>query len=144
MADETTPGMDTKPKILVADDDPITRSLSSRTLEAEGWNVQTTATAESALAAIKPDINVILLDIYLPGLSGLEALPKIKQLSPATQVVVLSASEKAKDGASAIQAGAFDYLSKPVDKQILVDTVKRAFQMNASLSTNTFKVHSAG
>ncbi len=125
------------PKILIADDDSVTRSISSRILESEGWEVHTAATGETAINAIKPDINVVLLDIYLPGLSGIEVLPMIKQLSPATQVVILSGSEKPKDGAESIKAGAFDYLAKPVQKKDLLDTLGRALKMNQSLRPHT-------
>ncbi len=128
---------DQKHRILVADDDRITRALSTRILQSENWEVQTADTAESALAAIKPDIDVVLLDIYLPGLSGIEILPKIKQLSPSTQVVILSASDKPKDGAEAIKAGAFDFLSKPVEKQELLATLDRALRASQALRPST-------
>jgi len=109
-----------KPKILVADDDQITRALSTRILTQEGWDISTAETGEEALGAITPDIHVVLLDIYLPGLSGIEVLPKIKQLAP-------------RDGADAIKAGALDFLSKPVKKEELLETLDRALKTSRSL-----------
>jgi len=132
-SDQETAPESTKPKILVADDDQITRTLSTRILKEEGWDINTAETGEEALAAITPDIHVVLLDIYLPGLSGIEVLPKIKQLAPRSQVVVLSGSEKPKDGADAIKAGAFDFLSKPVKKEELLSTLDRALKSSRSL-----------
>jgi DNA-binding NtrC family response regulator len=111
----------------------VTCSLSSRVLEAEGWIVKTVATGEQALEQIRSDINVVLLDIYLPGIGGIKILPKIKQLSPSTQVVMLSGSDQVKDGANSIQRGAFDYLCKPVEKLEFIDTINRAFERNQSL-----------
>ncbi len=121
------------PKILIADDDPVTCGISSRILKIEGWDVSIAGTGEEAMAMITPDVHVMLLDIYLPGLSGLEVLPKIKQLSPKTQVVVLSGSDKPKDGAGAIKAGGFDFLSKPVKRDELVKVLNNALMASRAL-----------
>ena len=131
------------PMILIVDDDPVTCSLSSRVMEAEGWIVKTVATGEQALEQIRPDINVVLLDIYLPGIGGIKILPKIKQLSPSTQVVMLSGSDQVKDGANSIQGGAFDYLCKPVEKLELIDTINRAFERNQSLLPESKRINRA-
>jgi glycosyltransferase involved in cell wall biosynthesis/ActR/RegA family two-component response regulator len=120
-------------KVLVADDDATTRAISKHILERNGWEVQTAATGETALTKIKPDIDVVLLDIYLPGLSGIEILPKIKQLSPSTQVIVFSASDKPKDGAESMKAGAFDFISKPINEDDLIESLDRAAAMSQSL-----------
>ncbi len=121
------------PSIIVADDDTVTRALTKRILEAEGWRTTPAETAEQALELITPETDVVLLDIYLPGMSGLDVLPKIKQLAPKTQVVILSASEKAADGAQAIKAGGFDFLSKPVKKVNLLNTVNQALDASRAL-----------
>jgi len=121
------------PVVLIADDDEITRTISSRLMKAEGWEVETAESSEEALAAISPKFDAVLLDIYMPGLSGIEALPKIKLLAPHAQVVVLSGSDQVKDGADAIKAGAFDFLSKPVKKDELLETLGRAIDQSRSL-----------
>ena len=120
------------PTILIADDDDITRTLSSRILCDSGWQVVTAETAEEALENINQDIDVVLLDIYFPGLSGIDAIPEIKELSPRTNIVMLSGSDKPSDGAAAIKAGAFEFLSKPVKKSELIRTLNFAY--NASIS----------
>ncbi|WP_411847044.1 glycosyltransferase [Roseibacillus persicicus] len=122
-----------KAKILVADDDSTLRRLSTLMLGKEGWEIVAVDTAEAAMAAIGPEFDAVLLDIYLPGLSGIEVLPKLKAMAPFTQVVVLSGSDLAKDGADAIKAGAFDFLSKPIQKDELVETLGRAIQASRSL-----------
>lgn len=124
---------ESRPKILIADDDPVTCGISARIMKKEGWDVTVAGTGEEAMMMVTPDVHVMLLDIYLPGLSGLEVLPKIKQLSPKTQVVVLSASDKPKDGAGAIKAGGFDFLSKPITKEELVKTLDDALRASRAL-----------
>lgn len=124
---------ESKPKIIVADDDPITRQLTTRIMQKEGWIVTTAQTGEEAMACISPNVDVILLDIYLPGISGLKVIPKLKQLSPKTQIVVLSGSEKATDGAEAIKAGGFDFLSKPVHKEELIKVLNNALRASRAL-----------
>lgn len=126
-------GPKTTPIILIADDDPVTLAISARIMKKEGWDVKTAKTGEEAMGAISPEVHAVLLDIYLPGLSGLEVLPKIKQLSPQSQVVVLSGSDKPADGASAIKAGGFDFLSKPVKSEELVMTLNRALEASLAL-----------
>lgn len=122
-----------KRKVLVADDDSTLRRLSTLVLGEEGFEVVAVDTAEAAMAAINAEFDAVLLDIYLPGLSGIEALPKLKALAPYAQVVVLSGSDQAKDGANAIKAGAFDFLSKPIQRDELVETLGRAVQASRAL-----------
>ncbi len=122
-----------RPVILIADDDSVTRAISKRILEKAGWEVRTAETGEDAMGAVSPEVHVVLLDIYLPGLSGLEVLPKLKQLSPQSQVVVLSGSDKPTDGAAAIKAGGFDFLSKPVQADTLVTVINQAHQASLAL-----------
>ncbi len=121
------------PRILVADDDGVMRSLAETILKREGWDVVTVDTAESAMAAINDDFDAVLLDIYLPGISGIEVLPKLKVLAPHTQVIVLSGSDSPKDGSESIKAGAFDFLSKPLIASELVETMGRAIQLSQSI-----------
>ncbi|MFT6862637.1 MAG: glycosyltransferase involved in cell wall biosynthesis/ActR [Akkermansiaceae bacterium] len=126
-------GEKAKPKILVADDDSTLRRLSTLILGEEGFEIVTVDTAEAAMAAINADFDAVLLDIYLPGLSGIEALPKLKTLAPYAQVVILSGSEQVKDGADAIKAGAFDFLSKPIQRDELTETLGRAVKASRAL-----------
>ena len=114
------------PKVFVVDDDPVMRSLCAKIASDEGWDVVTTDSAEQAMVQLNDCYDVVLLDLYLPGVNGIDVLPKLKVLAPHTQVVVLSGSDRAKDGADSIKAGAFDYLSKPIDRGDLVETLNRA------------------
>ncbi|MDP0492051.1 MAG: glycosyltransferase [Verrucomicrobiota bacterium JB023] len=127
------PAKESKPKILLADDEDIVRRLGAMVLKKENYEVDVVDTGEAAMSAMGEDYDAVLLDIYMPGLSGLEVLPKLKKLAPHTQVVVLSGSERAKDGAEAIKAGAFDFLSKPIQRDELAETLERAVQASRSL-----------
>ncbi|MGJ8678046.1 MAG: glycosyltransferase [Akkermansiaceae bacterium] len=129
-------------RILVADDDSVMRSLSEMILKKEGWEVVTANTAESAMAIINDNFDAVLLDIYLPGLSGIEVLPKLKMLAPHTQVIILSGSEMPKDGADSIKAGAFDFLSKPLNREELTETMQRAITLSRSLRPTASHRHS--
>lgn len=125
------------PRILIADDDPVMRSLSEAILSKEGWEVITADTAEAAMTTINDHFDAVLLDIYLPGITGIEVLPKLKALAPHAQVIVLSASSTPKDGAESIKAGAFDFLSKPLVATELVETMQRAIHLSQSLRPTT-------
>src|SRR5580765_7829020 len=102
------------PRILIADDHPLTRDALSALLEQHGFAIVGTAPdAEAAIAEtgrLQPDI--VLLDLSMPGLGGLGALPSIRRAAPSCEVVVLTASGSDDDLLSAIRAGAAGYLLK--------------------------------
>lgn len=123
-------------KILIADDDRIVRSVCARLLETEGWEVSEAQSGEEALAKLSVNYDVVLLDLYMPGLSGIETLPKIKAIAPYTQVVVASGTDHPRDGAAAIKSGAFDFISKPIQKTELLETTARARQATLALRPN--------
>ncbi|HEX9781046.1 MAG TPA: response regulator [bacterium] len=107
--------------ILVIDDEQDFAKLLKLNLESAGeYRVLTAGGAEEGLAAIereRPDL--VLLDIMMPGLGGLEALPKIKALSPETPVAMVTAVWKEDEAKRAFRAGAYEYITKPVDLEHL-------------------------
>ncbi len=119
--------MNDHPTILAVDDDAQVLALLKRVLPPDGYVVQTAASGEQALAAAAarpPDL--ILLDIHLPGLDGLEVCQRLKA-NPATRhipVILLSASSGAQERVTGLQAGAVDYLTKPFRREELLARVK--------------------
>jgi two-component system, OmpR family, KDP operon response regulator KdpE len=118
-------------RILVVDDEPqILRSLRT-TLAAHGYDVQTAATGEAALAAVDgrlPDL--VVLDLVLPGVSGLEVCRRLRARS-SLPIVVLSARGDERDKVAALDLGADDYLTKPFGVNELLARIRAALRRAA-------------
>ena len=115
-------------RILVVDDEPqILRSLRT-TLASHGYDVQTAATGEEALAAVEgrlPDL--VVLDLVLPGLSGLEVCRRLRARS-SLPILVLSARGDERDKVAALDLGADDYLTKPFGVNELLARIRAALR----------------
>jgi len=114
--------------VLVVEDDPDLLMLITRFLEKEKYEVVTATNGEAglALASGRPKPNLIISDIMMPDMDGLEMVRRIKedpQTKP-TPVVFLTAKQTSKDVIAGIQAGARLYLTKPFKMQELIDKVK--------------------
>ena len=101
-------------RILIVDDHPLTREALSSLLGAHGFDVCGSASdgAQAILEAARLRPDVVLLDLSMPGLDGLSALPRLREAAPDTEVVVLTASGTEENLLSAIRAGAAGYLLK--------------------------------
>ncbi len=111
-------------RVLVVDDELFVGDLMQEYLTLSGYSVTTASNGKDALAAfseIKP--HVVVLDIRMPGMSGMEVLKTIKQNSPETGVVMLSAYGDPETIVEALGAGADHYLQKPVNLKHLVETL---------------------
>jgi DNA-binding NtrC family response regulator len=120
-----------KPRILLTEDDTVAGELFTEVLEAQGYDVDRVETGESALEHLKDSrYKVLLVDVQLPGRSGLEVTRTARQLYPDLPVVVMTAFGSMETAIEAIQDGAFDYASKPINiddlKQVLSRAVSRA------------------
>jgi DNA-binding NtrC family response regulator len=132
--------MSRKIRVLVVDDDAVLRKLVSDQIARMGFDSTPAASGEEALAAIaKSDFDVVLLDIRMPGLSGLDALREIRKLEDAPEVIMLTADTSLGTGIEAMRLGAYDYLTKPstLDEIEAVvrkaDEKRRLVRQNASL-----------
>jgi len=123
-------------RILLVDDHPLTRSALSGLLQQHGFDVVgEAADGESAVegaADLQPDL--ILLDLSMPGLDGLSALPRLREAAPACEVVVLTASGEETNLLAAIRAGAAGYLLKSEPPARIVDFLRGAANGEAALS----------
>jgi DNA-binding NarL/FixJ family response regulator len=123
-------------RILIVDDHPLTREALAGLLAQNGFDVVgQAASGEEAIAAVgalKPDL--ILLDLSMPDMDGLAALPRLREASPRTEVVVLTASEDESNLLGAIRGGAAGYLLKSEPPERIVAFLRGVAQGEAALS----------
>ncbi|HEU4770229.1 MAG TPA: response regulator [Pyrinomonadaceae bacterium] len=113
-------------EILVVDDDDIIRDTLCELLS-QDHACQTADTAEQALAKLEAQaFDLVLTDVSLPGLSGLDLLNRVVELYPGTPVIVVSGLSDQEQAQSLISRGAFDYLLKPFRLEVVEDSVRRA------------------
>ncbi|MBU1679324.1 MAG: response regulator, partial [Bacteroidetes bacterium] len=116
-------------KILIVDDDKDMRQLLSDILKSEGYEVRTAESGKKALKeieVIRPEI--VLLDIRLPDMNGIEVLKEIKKFDESIIVIMLSAYGDIQNAVDAMKLGAFDYFTKPfLNEEIILD-IKKALQ----------------
>ena len=113
-------------KILVVDDEKSIRDSLKLILEEEGYSVDTASDGEEALELInKENYDLVISDIKMPKLDGIELLNKISKLSPSTFFIIMTAYASVNTAIDALRQGAFDYLIKPVEFDDLLIRVKR-------------------
>jgi len=112
-------------KLLVVDDEPGVRTSIKGILEQEGYLVTTAASGEEALAAMERDVfDLILVDLKMPGMDGLEVMSEAKSRMPDTVVIILTAYGTLDSAIGALRQGAHDYLLKPCSVQEIVGSVE--------------------
>ena len=108
-------------KILYIDDDEGLRTLVKRGLGREGIEVVNAGSGEDGLMALAahPDIDVVALDLYMPGLSGIETLERIHAMENHPPVVVVTGAQDSRMAVAALKAGAFDYVVKDIQGEFI-------------------------
>jgi DNA-binding NtrC family response regulator len=118
-----------KIKILVVDDEAEIRSLLSAVLQNKGYEVVTAENGAVALEAVPRERPaVILMDLSMPRMNGMDALPEIKRLDAEVPVIICTAHADLATAVRAMKLGAYDYLTKPFDVELLVLTLERAVE----------------
>ncbi len=116
-------------RILVVDDEGAIRYSISKTLQRVGYQVSSAASGEEALLMLdEMPFDVVLTDIRMPGLSGVELLAKIKERAPDTVVILMTAYASLGTAVEALRLGAHDYLVKPVTNQDIRQSVARGLE----------------
>lgn len=116
-----------KGKLLIIDDEERLRGLLARILQLEGYEVFTAPTGKDGLKKLQQEpANVVLSDVKLPDINGIELTSQIKNTWPATEVIVLTAFGTINDGVKAIKLGAFDYITKGDDNEKIIPLVSKA------------------
>lgn len=114
----------TKKPVLVVDDDPKHLKLLGLKLANEGYRVITVQCGKDALETIKIERpGLVLLDMLMPDMNGFETLKKIKRLDPDIPVAMVTSVWDDDEGKRAFEAGAYEYITKPVDMDYLKQTV---------------------
>ena len=112
--------------LLVDDEEEFVSALSER-LMLRGIEVDSALNGEEALALMVEKLfEVVILDVMMPGLGGLEVLKQIKSTHPNTQVILLTGHGSTREGIEGMRLGAFDYLIKPVDIEEMLEKMREA------------------
>ncbi|MFZ1985524.1 MAG: response regulator, partial [Desulfatitalea sp.] len=113
--------------LLVDDEERFARNLA-KILDKRGYRVTTAFDGPQALDLLgkNPDIAVVLLDVRMPGMDGIETLRRIKQIDGDMEVIMLTGHASLEDGIEAVRAGAFDYLQKPYEVEDLLVKISSA------------------
>lgn len=100
--------------VLVVDDEPVLAEMVSMALRYEGWNIATAGDGSSAIAAARAERpDVVVLDVMLPDMSGLDVLHRLRQENPGLPVLLLTAKDAVEDRIAGLTAGGDDYVTKP-------------------------------
>jgi len=114
-------------RILVVDDEAPVREVLSEYFTSQGYTVHAASGGKDALAAIRRDRpDLVLLDVRMPGIDGVEVLRRIRELDDALAVIMVTANEDAALARETLQLGAFDYVGKPFDYVYLDRAVSAA------------------
>lgn len=114
--------------LLVDDEENFVKTLAER-LEIRGLKPEVVLSGEEAMDFMGQNVpDVIVLDLRMPGIDGMEVLRRVKKQKPEVQVIILTGHGTDKDQAEAARIGAFEYLKKPVDIDALIFSIKNAFQ----------------
>jgi DNA-binding NtrC family response regulator len=112
-------------RILVVDDDPKQREVLAGFLAGRGYRVSQAPDAETTLDRLDHEIaDLVLMDVRMPGMGGLEGLARIRERTPAVSVILLTAFADVRDAVEAMRHGAADYLEKPIDLHELAAVVE--------------------
>jgi diguanylate cyclase (GGDEF)-like protein len=124
---------DSRAHILIIDDEPAVRNVLHRLLS-ENYECRTADSAEEALSLLQTEkFNLVLNDIGLGGMSGLEMIPHVRAIAPDTVVVMISGEQTIESAIEALRVGAFDYITKPFDLQHVEAAVHRALDHHSLL-----------
>jgi two-component system response regulator HydG len=116
-----------KPKILVVDDDASHRRMLEAVLDAERYEVSQAEDGQGAIAAVEGKFyDLILMDLRMNQVGGIEALKRIKEISPGITIIIMTAYGSVTTAVEALKSGAYDYLTKPLDIEELRVQVKKA------------------
>jgi two-component system NtrC family response regulator len=126
-----------KTRILVIDDDASLRRVLEYNLQEEGYEVQTAASAEEGLYLFGQSLpNLVITDMKMSGMDGMMVLKSVKERSPDTLVIIITAFGTVDIAVEAMKAGAYDYITKPFNREALKLTVRKALQFSGLTEEN--------
>ena len=123
--------------VLVVDDEPSNVESLRKIFMREGMRVLTAESAKPALEAVrKHRVQVVLTDLMMPGINGVELLRATKEVSPDTEVVLMTAYGTVETAVQAMREGAYDFVEKPLKRMTIVKTVRKAAERQSLLAEN--------
>jgi len=121
--------MSNKGIIHVIDDEPVIHDVLAQLLTAEGYEVEISASGEEALEKFpSQSFDVILLDLLMPGMDGIEVLRRIKRMDPQAAVIIITAYGSVESAIAAMKIGALDYVQKPFKHDVLLLAIEKALE----------------
>ncbi len=124
-------------RVFVADDEPVQRQMLVEALEAQGYEARGFPDGASAFAALSAEgCDCLLTDHRMPGMTGLELAQKAREVDPELHVILITAYSSVQDAVAAMKAGAFDYLTKPVDLDHLFVLLEKSERMRRLVREN--------
>lgn len=126
-------------KVLVVDDEKNQREILKLIIEKEGYQVITSHSAEEALKIYKEqDFDAIITDLKLPKMDGIKLMEEILKISPDISIIIITGHGSIDSAVSAIKRGAFDYITKPIEKGQLLSILKKATERSSLLKERKF------
>ncbi len=114
-------------KVLLVDDEEQFIEVLAQRLETRGFSVNTAFSGADAIAFVEEhDVDVVILDVVMPGMDGIETLRELKRIRPITEVIMLTGHATAETAIQGMKLGAYDYLMKPTDTAELVEKIQAA------------------
>jgi two-component system response regulator HydG len=124
-------------RILIVDDEPHIRSSLAAWFREEGYSVDVAASGKEALAAVaREGHNILLVDIKMPGMDGLELQRRLRELAPDATVIIMTAYASVETAVQALKEGAYDYIVKPFDPEAVSRLVRKAAERYLLLAEN--------
>jgi DNA-binding NtrC family response regulator len=121
--------MTAAPRILIVDDEERFRLTLAKLLKVRELDVTTLGSGPEALEALKQEqYDVIVLDVRMPGMDGIETLAEIKKLNPNIEVIILTGHASVDAAVDIMKLGGYDYLLKPCSVEELIDKIDAAFE----------------
>ncbi len=118
-----------KIRVLLVDDEEQFVDVLSQRLMTRNFEVLTASSGDDAISILeKIDIDVVVLDVMMPGRDGIATLTEIKRIKPLAEVIMLTGNTTVDTAISGMKLGAYDYLLKPTDTMILMEKLNQAYQ----------------
>ena len=118
------------------DDERLIREVYGRLLEGVGYRVTKAAGAREAYEAARHGVDVILLDIMMPEVLGLEALGRLREIAPEVPILIVTAYQTIQNALAALRGGAFDFIVKGLKNDVLLNSVARAAERHRLVREN--------
>jgi DNA-binding NtrC family response regulator len=126
-------------KILIVDDEERMRRLLARVLAKEGYETASAGSGIEAMRLIAADsFDLVITDIHMPGMGGLQLLAEIKEYDPALPIIIITAYGTVESAVQALRAGAYDYITKPFETDEIKLTVAKALERERLLAENRY------